>query len=126
MSELHGSKPIPIPVDFLCKEGEKFYIPSYQRGYKWGKNEIEALLDDLWQYKPGKNDEFYCLQPIVVRWDGEHKHWRVIDGQQRLTTIFIILQFDTSSASKSFSLDYERGTEVILTYFKHTKYNKEC
>lgn len=112
MSELHGSKPIPIPVDFLCKEGEKFYIPSYQRGYKWGKNEIEALLDDLCQYKPGKNDEFYCLQPIVVRWDGEHKHWRVIDGQQRLTTIFIILQFDTSSASKSFSLDYERGTKL--------------
>lgn len=111
MNILLDPKPQPISVDFLCKRGEKFFIPSYQRGYKWGKNEIEALLNDLKKYDNEKDDKFYCLQPIVVRWDNRHKHWRVIDGQQRLTTIFIILQF-ASSENKCFNLDYERGTKL--------------
>jgi uncharacterized protein with ParB-like and HNH nuclease domain len=48
--------------------GMEFYIPAYQRGYRWTDIQVTQLLDDIWQFsqKDGKTKgEFYCLQPIV-------------------------------------------------------------
>lgn len=74
--------------------GMKFIIPAYQRGYRWSKNEIEKLLNDIYEfYSVKKNEgEFYCLQPVVVC-KKDNSKYEVIDGQQRLTTIFIILKY---------------------------------
>ena len=72
---------------------DKFFIPSYQRGYRWTKRQVEDLLNDVWDFitKPGKKEnEWYCLQPIVVK--KTNSHYEVLDGQQRLTTIFLILK----------------------------------
>lgn len=71
---------------------EQFFIPAYQRGYRWTTRQVTDLLNDIkeFQYKAKKN-EFYCLQPIVVK-KNEDK-WEVVDGQQRLTTIYIILNY---------------------------------
>ena len=80
--------------------GKNFYIPDYQRGYRWTKLNVVQLLDDLWEYRNNKNNAntFYCLQPVVVRkakWqDGNNQTiegYELIDGQQRLTTIHRIL-----------------------------------
>lgn len=69
-----------------------FHIPSYQRGYRWGKREIKALLEDICDFSQIQNQqEFYCLQPVVVQKD--NTQYNVIDGQQRLTTIFLIIKF---------------------------------
>lgn len=65
-----------------------FVIPSYQRGYRWDELQVRALLNDIYQ-SGGKP---YCLQPLVVRRD-EHGRYEVIDGQQRLTTIYIIYKY---------------------------------
>lgn len=62
-----------------------FFIPSYQRGYRWGKTEVTRLLDDIYSTKGARK---YCLQPVVVRNLGER--YELIDGQQRLTTLFLI------------------------------------
>ncbi len=72
--------------------GEKFIIPYYQRGYRWTKEQVEQLLEDIWEFseKNKNEEEFYCLQPIVVKNTGDG--WELIDGQQRLTTIYIILK----------------------------------
>lgn len=64
-----------------------FYVPSYQRGYRWGKDEVIRLLDDI--YTNGNKN--YCLQPVVVR--KSDKGFELIDGQQRLTTLFILLTY---------------------------------
>ena len=74
-------------------ENLNFYIPNYQRGYRWGKIEVNALLQDILDfYQTDRNKEsFYCIQPIVVKKDS--KRYKVIDGQQRLTTIFLIIKF---------------------------------
>lgn len=64
-----------------------FFIPSYQRGYRWGDKEITRLLNDIYQ----NGDNSYCLQPIVVR--KENDIYRIIDGQQRLTTIYLIYKY---------------------------------
>jgi len=76
-------------------EDKKFFIPSYQRGYRWDEQQVKDLLDDILEFFQNKRskDEFYCLQPIVVRFDEKKKHYKVIDGQQRLTTIYIILKY---------------------------------
>lgn len=69
-----------------------FYVPSYQRGYRWTSSQVEALLNDIWGSCLQKQ-ETYCLQPIVLkRLNGENK-FELIDGQQRFTTILILLNF---------------------------------
>ena len=64
-----------------------FFVPSYQRGYRWGKDEVLRLLDDI--YQNGKKN--YCLQPVVVRNNGNS--YELIDGQQRLTTLYLIYKY---------------------------------
>lgn len=64
-----------------------FFVPSYQRGYRWGEDEVFRLLNDV--YSNGKNN--YCLQPIVVRKSGTS--YELIDGQQRLTTLYLIYRY---------------------------------
>lgn len=65
-----------------------FYVPSYQRGYRWDETQVKALLNDVHE----NGEQPYCLQPIVVRKD-EQGRFELIDGQQRLTTLYIIYQF---------------------------------
>ena len=65
-----------------------FFVPAYQRGYRWGKEAIK-LLDDISEIDD-KRDYRYCLQPIVVK--KNENLLELIDGQQRLTTIFLILK----------------------------------
>ena len=83
------------PINDLL--AEKFIIPSYQRGYRWSKRQVKDLLNDIVDFQKGsesKNKEsFYCLQPIVVRNTNTNNEWEVIDGQQRLTTIYLILKY---------------------------------
>ena len=64
-----------------------FFVPSYQRGYRWGQDEVLRLLNDV--YTNGKKN--YCLQPVVVRKSGDT--YELIDGQQRLTTLYLIYRY---------------------------------
>lgn len=75
-----------------------FFIPSYQRGYRWDEKQVTNLLDDIYDFMQNRNSDFYCLQPIVVKElenevDSDRNLYEVIDGQQRLTTIKIILSY---------------------------------
>ena len=91
--------------------GRAFFVPSYQRGYRWGRQEVEALLNDLWEFylqtngkknlqrdgekdlqTDGEKNTFYCLQPIVLYKD-EQARENLLDGQQRLTTIYLLLSY---------------------------------
>lgn len=73
---------------------ENFYIPDYQRGYRWTKSEVSKLISDLddFFYKNNDSNTFYCMQPLVVFYNKAVKAWEVVDGQQRLTTLFLILR----------------------------------
>lgn len=101
--------------------GSKFYIPSYQRGYRWKNQQVKDLLKDLWEFKSnppkhedGKEKPFYCLQPVVIK-PTENDNWEVIDGQQRLTTILIILNYfnqtEFKTAKQVFDLKFETRTD---------------
>jgi len=93
-----------------------FFIPSYQRGFRWTERQVEDLLNDVWDFitkTEKKYNEWYCLQPVVVK--QINNHYEVLDGQQRLTTIFLILKHlepFIESERKSFEIEYEtRNTE---------------
>jgi len=107
-------KPMAVG-NLLEQEGEnnpkyKFFIPSYQRGYRWDKEQVEDLLDDLFEFitTSDSKKEKYCLQPIVVK-QLEDGKYEVLDGQQRLTTIHILLSRlkKNNSEIELFSLEYE-------------------
>lgn len=66
----------------------EFFIPAYQRGYRWNE-EVTTLLDDVSAIPEGQN---YCLQPVVVKKTAENLY-ELIDGQQRLTSIYLILKY---------------------------------
>lgn len=85
----------------------KFYIPAYQRGYRWERTQVKTLLSDLYQCMEANGQEKdYCLQPVVVQKKGGQKkgelQYDLIDGQQRLTTIYILLRY----AQQNFGTDY--------------------
>lgn len=119
--------PATITVDKLCKEGFNLKIPSYQRGYRWTKNEVERLLEDVYHYSHDKDGDFYCLQPLVVRHimrEGTHE-WKVIDGQQRLTTIYMILKA-IGDANTCYSLEYEREKILDSIYGDKVDVESSC
>lgn len=81
-----------------------FYIPAYQRGYRWERTQVKTLLNDLYQCMEANGQEKdYCLQPVVVQKKGELQY-DLIDGQQRLTTIYILLRY---AHQNYFSFEYE-------------------
>jgi hypothetical protein len=95
----------PCAVNDL--EGKDFLVDDYQRGFKWSCQQAVDLLTDI--------DDFpadftrYCLQPVVIkdtrRPAGEKRLYELIDGQQRMTTIYIILRV-LDSAGPFFNINY--------------------
>lgn len=112
--------------------GMNFYIPNYQRGYRWTEQQVKDLLNDIDEFKPEAGD-WYCLQPLVVKkqildialfkQEIENKtelqeitaalnrqiRYEVIDGQQRLTTIHIVLSY--FKATNTFDIEYKTRKE---------------
>ena len=101
----------------IGEHGKKFcfIIPSYQRGYRWNDEQVNTLLNDLYEFydaytnQTGSVGKYYCLQPIVVKeltpqalaermgdsypYKDDTAYYEVVDGQQRLTTIYILLKY---------------------------------
>ena len=109
-------------VDNLCSY--QFFIPHYQRGYRWTEKQITDLLKDINNFQPqDDNKAFYCLQPLVVKSRSEHENqWDVIDGQQRLTTIYLILIF--LKETNLFSIAYDKWNDSQC--FLEDIANKTC
>lgn len=111
----------------------RFYIPDYQRGYRWTKLEVRKLLSDLEDYMNHNTDgsTFYCLQPLVVFFNKERDAWEVIDGQQRLTTLFLMLNQQRDllekiyPGMKLFELSYQSrpGSKAFLEQIDASRKN---
>ena len=89
-----------------------FFIPGYQRGYRWTEQQVNDLLNDIKEFK-SENNSWYCLQPLVVMKNKDEK-WEVIDGQQRLTTIYLILA--CLGVTDKYTIEYEtrKGSKGFL------------
>ena len=73
-----------------------YTIPPYQRGYKWNRENVFKLLYDLKSFEKSNtstSDSFYCIQNITIVSLANEEGWNVVDGQQRLTTLYILLSY---------------------------------
>lgn len=121
--------------------GMNFFIPDYQRGYRWTEQQVKDLLDDILEFIEKNQSGFYCIQPLVVR---ERKQetfklikneakdldeiknllkgsWEVIDGQQRLTTIYIFLSYLESSSKYTIEYETRPDSKSFLTNIEEKK-----
>ena len=101
-----------------------FYIPNYQRGYKWSKKNIEDLLNDI-NSIDNDNKKDHCLHNLTIikinekhpmynltveSGDKNENKYEVVDGQQRLTTIFLLLKY--LGYKEIYNLDYQIREET--------------
>ena len=70
---------------------KKFVIPEYQRPYAWSDEQIQTLFDDLAEYTGNDTESTYFLGTIVA-YENENGEQEIIDGQQRITSLFLLLR----------------------------------
>lgn len=135
------SDPIEMPVSELLTGSFSFSIPSYQRGYRWESSEagvtdnavkqVDDLLNDLTSFvKTNINQKAnYYLQPLMVKpkaVQGGGYEWDVLDGQQRLTTMLLILRcvkekLYANSNLPLYTLKYENRKQLDFSKISYTQ-----
>lgn len=80
-------------VKQLLESGKEnpFIIPEYQRPYAWTDEQVVTLFDDLWEFVSNESQETYFLGSIVS-YKNEQNEQEIIDGQQRITSLFLLLR----------------------------------
>ncbi len=119
----------------LAEDGnaQRFHVAAYQRGYRWTPLQVKQLLEDIREFTLRRNpqpDQFYCLQPLVVK-EAADGGYEVVDGQQRLTTLLLILRYFNELLVEKrriqlFTLNYETrsGLNEFLEEPSQEKANK--
>ena len=99
---------------------ECFYIvPDYQREYVWTDKEVQQLLDDIDdQFGAGDSQEYF-IGTVLVSPTDQKNHYEVIDGQQRLTTLFLLL------CALRHKFTGEKQRQILETLISATYANKE-
>lgn len=85
----------------------QFIIKAYQRGYRWEESQVSSMLNDIYQ----NGNVPYCLQPIVVR-KLDKDTYELIDGQQRLTTLLILLKYIQREYKPRVTIQYTLSYET--------------
>lgn len=109
--------------DLFSNKKSDFLIPDYQRPYAWGENECQTLWDDIFSFAfpDGNKDNFdsdndeYFLGPIVTFKNEENGKQEIIDGQQRLTTLMLLLRAFYSRLSKMNDENTIKTREIIAS-----------
>ncbi|MCI8988417.1 MAG: DUF262 domain-containing protein [Clostridia bacterium] len=125
-------------------QGLIFVIKEYQRGYRWEPSQIKALLNDIKDFKTHDGELKYCLQPLVVKkiksevssenrlsksldhqtvfQEEADEIWELIDGQQRLTTVLLILDACYSAKQKlPYDVIYMNHRDIDKYYIEQAK-----
>ena len=82
--------PNPAKIEDILNSSIQFEVPKYQREYTWGKGEAIEFLDDLKSYSESNGNLFLGTLIFDIS-EEEQKRIRVVDGQQRITTILLLL-----------------------------------
>lgn len=95
-TQIYDKNFAPLPIADLLDGNHHFVIPSFQRGYRWEEKQVTDLLEDIKQFANDDNvkSDSYFLQPVVVKackYNGMEAY-EVLDGQQRLTTMLLLLK----------------------------------
>ena len=102
----------------------RYVIPRYQRAYAWEDKEIVQLIDDI--YDVEEDNEYYIGSLVVSRVKDKPETFEVVDGQQRLTTLFLLLQYLDlvsekvleGSVGQTLSFDCRASSNYVLSNIK--------
>ncbi|MFA5097589.1 MAG: DUF262 domain-containing HNH endonuclease family protein [Candidatus Margulisiibacteriota bacterium] len=83
--------PKPAKVVDLLKSSSRWIVPKYQREYSWGKTEALEFWEDIQSYANSEDDQLFLGTLIFDVSEEKHNIIKIIDGQQRLTTILLLL-----------------------------------
>ncbi len=116
----------PLQVSEIFSDRSKYIIPIYQRNYAWKNTQIIQLIEDIADYAKQSPNENYYIGTMVVFQKVQNglTFFDTIDGQQRLTTIFILLSVLNNEFTKEINfkqnLDFESreisSTTLHLNY----------
>ena len=73
-------------------KNKKFAIPEYQRPYAWTTDQIQTLFDDLVEYTSGEEKDSTYFLGAIVAYENDENEQEIIDGQQRITSLFLLLR----------------------------------
>lgn len=101
-----------ITLGELLGNGKQYFVPPFQRDYSWNKEQWEDLYEDI---KSLDEHEFPHYMGTIVLQSSENKVFKIVDGQQRITTlsIFIIALIKTIQSLVSNNIDVEQNKERI-------------
>ena len=101
-------------------KNKKFVIPEYQRPYAWSDEQIQVLFDDLSEYTHNTNDddESTYFLGTIVSYENENHEQEIIDGQQRITTLFLLLRAIYTKLEKSGSEADFLKSQIVPTIWK--------
>lgn len=120
-----------LTVKDLLSEG-KYVIPIYQRNYDWGEREAVQLLEDISDYAKNNSNQNYYIGSVVVfvRNVNGNAYFETIDGQQRLTTLIILvsllkhLHFADWFDKPNLSYDHRKEADDALIMLQSDQYSE--
>lgn len=104
----------------LFDKGAHYVIPLYQRAYAWEDEEIVQLIDDI----NDSTGDYYIGSLVVAKVKGKEETYEVVDGQQRLTTFYLLLHYLASrggligEVGKTLSFDCRPNSNYTLTHIE--------
>lgn len=113
-----GKHPEEISIKKIFKDS-KYIVPIYQRNYSWTSVEIEQLLDDINSLEYCELNKSYYLGSLIVdekemQVDNAIRNYEVIDGQQRLTTIYLLLNYFKMLNGKNVFCDFNLNENCLI------------
>ncbi|KGQ44501.1 hypothetical protein JP28_04085 [Gallibacterium anatis] len=108
-----------LTVSELCN-GDNYIIPIYQRNYAWGRDEIELLIEDILEAQvKNKGNNYYIGSLVVAK---RKDSYEVIDGQQRLTTLKLLLSYFNQSPNINLTFEHRDESNQSLNNLGDNKY----
>lgn len=105
-------------TSYLSGQYKYYNVPEYQRGYKWTTQQVEQLLNDINRFSNNGNDaRFYCVQNITLV--EKDTFYNVVDGQQRLTTLLVLLSYldETKMVENKLNYSVRPDTDCFIKNF---------
>jgi len=106
--------------NIFCDKGVSYVIPLYQRAFAWEDKEISQMVDDI--YTSNEDNDYYLGSLIVSKKDNTYE---VIDGQQRLTALFLLLNALDEEVNNSLTYSCRRKSDITLMSINNPKEIKD-
>lgn len=111
---------LKVIKDYLGLKGEMiFVIPEYQRAYSWNLEQCDKLWQDILSFSDGSKKDNYFFGTIIVNCQHEDDKLRIIDGQQRTVTFYLLLKALLLNINKCIKImPQDNDAEQILNRIK--------